>query len=488
MKKWQDLAAPDDPGSWYAAWNMWPTRRGTYETADFSSGTSVAATGSARVGYAFCGKGLTGNREYIVDSAKIWEYSGGSLTDRTGAATTATFEGTMMAQYGDVTIAVLGTGDATVYSTGGNFAALAGAPQANIVCIQSNVVLYFCTNTATDGWAASDVGDYTNYSTGESASGRIIQTPGQIKAAVPYGNDVFVFKPSAIYRMTYVGGVVKWQVQLAWNGIGCNTNGGDQYCAVATKRGVAFMSLKPSSSEWGVYLFDGSSAPILLNPFNELGDCPQPVLCYNPVDDILTIAPGNGSNASGQVTSTGPVYSDSVYYYYSFQHDMWGIGVGSAEEDRESGTGSTYGVLQGDYYARAESSSKPVYWRYRATAGNAFYRCAPVTPTASATCYLQTSKVGSNEFKTTFDRLIPQLRRRTDLGTDSASLEMTLFREREDTSAQTTRTISESSTRKRFDLNGGACSDNFARFKVTWTALDVEVDDFTVKSRPAGTD
>lgn len=489
MRKWQDLAAPDDPGSWYAVGNMWPTRRGTYETSDFSTGTSKTATGSATVYYAFCARALTGPREYVVDSAKIWEYSGGSLTDRTGTAAAAIFESVQMAQYGDVTIAALGVGRATAYSTGANFAALAGAPQAAIVCIQSNAVVFFNTNTATDGWAASDVGGYTNYSSGEAASGRIIQTPGQIKAAVPYGNDILVFKENAIYRMTYVGGVVKWQVQLAWNGLGIYQSGGTQYCAVPTKHGVAFMTLKPGTNEPGVYLFDGSSAPVMLNPNNALTESAGPfVLTYDPIEDVLCIAPGNGSNANGQITSTGGVVSTSIYYYYNLLSGAWGKGSGGAEEDRESGTSSAYGVLQGDFYARAESSSKPVYWRYRSSAGNAMYRCAPITPPSSATCFVQTAKVGRADRKTFFDRLTPLLRRRTDLGTDSASLELTLFREREDTSAQTTRTISESSTRKRFDLTGGASTDNFARFKVTWTALDVEVDDFMISSKDAGTD
>jgi hypothetical protein len=144
--------------------------------------------------------------------------------------------------------------------------------------------------------------------------------------------------------------------------------------------------------------------------------------------------------------------------------------------------------LQGDYYARAETSSKPVYWRFRNITTGAMYRCAPSAPGSSATCYLQTTKTGSEEFKTVWDRLTPRLRRRTDLGTDSASLELTLFRELEDTSAQTTRTIAESGARKRFDLMGGTAADNFARFKVTWTALDVEVDDFKIRGKPAGTD
>lgn len=496
MRKWQDLAAPDDPGSWYAVGNMWPTKRGTYETADGSTGSSVTAASSSTVVYAWRG----GGREYVVNAiatSKIWEYSAGTATDRTGGVTVGTYP--MMAAYGSVTICVMGNANATVKSTGGNFSALAGAPKGNIICVQSNAVLIFNTDTASDGWAASDVGDYTNWTTGEAASGRIITTPGDILAAVPYGNDVLVFKRNAIYRMTYVGGVVKWQVQVAWKTSGVSDQAAiigspqQKYQAVATAYGVAYKgdAFPSSGFDNGVYLFDGSSPPKPLNPFTSLANC-LPVFLYDPVEQTLILAPASGSNGSGTVKTGASTTTNSWYYYYNFQSDLWGVGFGGSGEDYQTGANagdSANGVLQGDYYERAEISTKPVYWRYLDSTTGAMTRNAPSAPGSSSSCYLQTAKVGTDEYKTAFDRLTPLLRRRTDLGTDSASLELTLFRERDDTTAQTTRTISESSTRKRFDLKGGASTDNFARFKVTWTALDVEVDDFRVaKSKIAGTD
>lgn len=483
-----DLAAPDDPGAWYAVGNMWPTKRGTYETAYVGgSGIDYTASGATTVKYAFGAKTLSGLREYVIDG-KIWEFSGSALTDRTNSVSIGSQP--MMTQYGNITICVMGASTATVSSSGGNFSALAGAPQGEIVCVQSNAVLIFNTNTSADGWAASDVGDYTNWSTGEAASGRIIATPGPVTAAVPYGNDVIVFKPDAIYRMTYVGGTVKWQIQLVWKGLGVaagSTSQAWKYQAVSTSKGAVFLDAIGNSTGYAqVYLFDGASPPVHLNPFNRFGTNTGQyhALTYSANNEMVCLAPTLGCSATG--TNELSLAVDARYFYYSLISGMWGAGNGSAGEVDSSGVGSGNGIVFGGF--AADSSyiyPKPIYWGYQGTAGN-LKRVGSGTYPSS--CYLQTSKVGSNEFKTTFDRLIPQLRRRTDLGTDSASLEMTLFREREDTSAQTTRTISESSTRKRFDLNGGACSDNFARFKVTWTALDVEVDDFTVKSRPAGTD
>ena len=498
MRKWMDLAAPDDPNAWYAISNMWPTNSGTYETADFSSPTAISNLGSGggAVQHAFIAKTLSGSREYVVDPTHIWEYSGGALTDRTGGVTIGTSLQIMMAQYGDVTICVMGSANATVKSTGGNFSSLAGAPNGEIICVQSNAVLIFNTGTSADGWAASDVGDYTNWSTGEAASGRIIQTPGPILAAVPYGNDVIVFKATSIYRMTYVGGAVKWQVQLVWNGLGTSYSGSISSAknhVVATNNGVVFLAYKAEQFTYkvGAYLFDGTSPPVQLNPFTTISEG-GPVCLYNPTSDFLIIAPAYGSSASGTYRTSGGS-AESFYYYYAFATGQWGKGSGNNGEDWESGTTfpttGVNGVLRGDFHAwNDDGSSRPIYWRYLNITTDYFNRCDATGPASFAPCYLQTTKIGSVDSKTTFSRLTPILRKRTDVGTDSVSLEMTLFREREDTSAQTTRTIAESTQRKRFDLHGGANTDNFARFKVTWTAIDAEVDDFLIISQPAGTD
>jgi hypothetical protein len=157
--------------------------------------------------YAFSGKGITSTRQFAVDGSHIWEWvSSLSITDQTGGVTVGSKP--MMAQYGDVTICAMGAGASTVKSTGGAFSALAGAPKGEIICVHKNAVLIFNTDTSADGWAASDVGDYTNWTTGEAANGRLIDIAGAITAAIPFGDAVYVFKANAIYRMTYVGGTV----------------------------------------------------------------------------------------------------------------------------------------------------------------------------------------------------------------------------------------------------------------------------------------
>lgn len=273
MRKWRNLSASADPESYYDVDGMWPTKRGTYETIDFAAGTSGAATGASQPAYAFCAKTLSGRREFVIDTAKIWEFDGVSVfTDRTNGVVVGPYP--YMAQYGNITLCVMGNTIATAYSSGGTFSALAGAPKAEIVLTQSNCVLMFNTDTSPDGWAASDVGDYTNWTTGEAASGRLLATPGPITAAIPVGNDVIVFKGNAIYRMTYVGGLIKWATQLLYTGIGCQAitvTNESKYYACAGSIGCLFVGyyeqnsgVSPQTSY--VYFYDGATQPRWVNP------------------------------------------------------------------------------------------------------------------------------------------------------------------------------------------------------------------------------
>ena len=477
MRKWMDVAAPDDPNAWFDLSDMWGTGRGSYETSDaFGSATATTAAGEQAIQAAWAFKGLSSDRAYLIGT-KIWQITPSTMaaTDRTGGITIGT--GLMMCQYGDITILARGTSNSLASSSGGNFSALAGSPSAKFVCTAANAVLAFNTSVSADGWAASDVGDYTNWSTGEAASGRILENNGPITAVVPLGNDVYVFKSDSIFRMTYVGGTVKWQIQKVVHGVGCfdpNSGAWGGSPAVATNRGIVFHGNANFSGSYSWWLYDGASPPVLLNPATTVT---AGVPTYDPIFDRLVIW------YPYQVSTF--VFRTKVYTY-SFSDGLWG----KCSEIAETVDIHAPVPVRGDQsvsFAGSTTGSLRTVFEGDGSGGSIYYR-VPVAPTSSASCYLQTTKIGASDHKTTFSRLIPQLRKRTDLGTDSASLELTLFREREDTTAQTTRTISESSGRKRFDLHGGANTDNFARFKVTWAGLDVDVDDFQVVAKPAGTD
>lgn len=472
MKKWQNLAPPDDPDSWYDVDGFWPTKENSYETADFLTGTEYTATSTGFVGYAWTGQTLSSVREFVQAQTLIWEYSAGVLTDRTGGVTVNSL---MLAAYGDVIIGATGAASgATIKSTGGNFSALAGAPAADIVVPQSNAVMLLSTATAAHGWAVSDVGDYTNWTTGEAASGTLYQTPGPIIAAVKFGADIIVFKANAIYRMRYVGGLVKWTAELLVDGIGCS----DRNAICAGRNGILFLYQVEGSTQKTVnptthfYWFDGVSYPRPVNPLTALAPGGSFFVNYSPRDDLFTVTQAKASSPFNRT------------FFYCPTADAWGQNVTPITNTQ---TGITL-PLMGDFAARplAERSPQPVMWgKESANKLKRYSHGTPIGEIASA-CYVETTKVGNPGKKTQFTRVTPILRRRVDLGTDSAALSVSTFREREDTTAAATTAVTESTQRKRFDFN---LCDNFARFKVTWTALDIEVDDVVVaKSAVAGED
>lgn len=493
MKKWQDLAPPDDPNSWYDMNGFWPTERGTYETCDAYGTADVTATSAGTPVYAWCANATPSanyNPEYILDGSKIWQYQTLSgATDRTGTAAYPTLtDSIQFIQYGVVTIGCMGAtrtgptggglpGADTIYTTGAtsNFAVLSGAPRAMCGCVQSNAVLLFWTenagggNIAEDGYAISDVGDYTNWTTGEATSGRLISTPGGVTAAIPFNNAVYVFKDSgagdgSIYRLTYVGGVVKWATELLHQGVGC------KYfkMAAAGKDGILFLGserTEAGSPTSVFYWFDGVSEPVVANQFTSIpansGTAGEFGIDYDPKRNTFSVWVGNG-----------------IVYWFNPATGAWGkYDTGVTDLVPVIGASGLFaGVAAGSRLTRA--------WRKSATNTLRLYTASGhASPT-----YIHTAKYGKPDRKTNFRRAIPLVRRRVDSGTDSVSLEMTLFREREDTTAQTTRTIAESTERKRFDLQGGAATDNFARFKLTYTDIDCEIDDVLIDAKDAGTD
>lgn len=489
MKKWQDLAPPDDQNSWYDLNGFWPTERGTYEVCDAYTNSDVTATGVGTPVYAWAANVTPSNmwdRQYVLDGSKIWSYYFDGLSfsanDKTGTATFPTLKTSIQfIQYGVVTIGCMGAtstppvgvvlpGADTIYATShtSNFAVLSGAPRAMCGCVQSNAVLLFWTedagggNIAEDGYAISDVGDYTNWTTGEATSGRLIASPGKIYAAVAFNNAAYAFKEDSIYRLNYVGGEVKWATELLHQGVGC------YYfkMAAAGKDGILFLGsvkTESGSSNAVFYWFDGVSEPVVANPFtsidgsNIVGTGGEFGIDYDPKRNTFSVWVGNG-----------------IVYFFNPATGAWGkYDTGVTDIVPEIGSAAV---------TVAGAGRLTIAWRKSAANTLKLYTASGHASPA----YIQTAKYGNPDRKTVFQRLIPKLRRRVDSGTDSVSLEMTLFRELEDTTAQTTRTITESTFRKRFDLDGGASDDNFARFKLTYTDIDAEIDDVIVKAKDGG--
>jgi len=487
VKKWKTLANPVDPSHWADVSNMWPTGRGSYETADvYGSAQSITAASEAGDGVsAWCFPIIGGSRAYYFGDY-LWQFDGSTATDRTGALGAGAIGATggHACQYGSVTIVSRGTGAGLIYSTGGNFASLAGSPSYKFVVVQSNCVLAFCDGTYGDSWAASDVGDYTNWSTGEAASGRITEATGPITGVVAYGNDVFVLKESAIFRMTYVGGTVKWQIQKVWSGVGCYpvTHAGGSAC-VATTAGIFFCGGYHEAYATGggnvrYYLFDGASPPHCVNPETKIGNgYGIPVFC--PRSEMVSVYVKD--------TTTGKNY----LYYYSIRDDAWGSASNpildvptdnSALPFRGSGWDALFGA--------AETPALPFAYGGGAAAG-VFYVVESSAPTAAAgSCYVQTHKIPGGgdlfaEGQATFGPAVPVLRRRSTYSSGSPALALTVdtYAEAHDSTAAATASVTESTIRDRFDFSK---SDSFVQLKLTATDTDIEIDDISCRVIPAG--
>jgi hypothetical protein len=483
MRKWKTayagpikkMAAPDDPGIWAEISNFVPTGRGSYASADrFSGATAIAAAGeTAGTGkYAFAATTPSGSRSYVV-GAKIWEVAsdGLSITDRTNAVTIGTYP--MMAQFGTATICVMGNATATVSSTGGNFAALAGAPKGEIVLTCANAVLIFNGDAGTlytDGWFASDVMDHTNWTTGEAASGRLLQTPGPIISACVYRDQVYVFKPGSIYRGRYVGGDVKWAWEVVSWHLGVDRPAAyahGKYACVSCKSGIAFVSHAATSDQlFGqIHFFDGVNPPVLLNPENSLSVVSSAWMFYDPVSDILGV----------QASAT-----EFAAYCYSFVDQAWGhalyanggtaIWVHGNAAERATFYGSTGTML-------------PQFW---VTGSNTLtlYESVMADGVAS-TGYLITSKVGKPNRQTLIKRATPLVRRRVNFSGGAPSVTMTLYRytERHDSSSTSNTAITEAANYQRFDITSAAPWQAL-KYAVTDTAVDIE--DILIDAQDAG--
>jgi hypothetical protein len=305
----------------------------------------------------------------------------------------------------------------------------------------------------------SDVGDYTNWSSGEWFAGQIYDGAGPIYAMVEFGGPVYSFKHDSIHRSRYVGGSVKVDTQQVWSGAGCSHRNG----AAAGATGILFAGYTKSdtgSPTTPFYWFDGVNAPILTNPFTNIGDSNSIfTIVYDIHRDIFT---------AWDTTAVVAYYFNPATMKWGRHTTPYGASPGSVKP--------VDGI--GHYGRRTPSPTSP---GWVTPSANVLRRFSPGS--ASSTGYVETTKFGTADRKLNFNRITPRIRRQTDLGTQSESVTASCFRELHDTSTSSTPTYTKSSTRYRWD---GQASDNFARFKYSFTDYDVEIDDLLPEAVPAG--
>lgn len=243
-----------------------PTAQGIFASNSLvASGQSALAAAPTS---AYTTTLLDGTRRlFAATSTKIYEASGGAWVDRSRAGNYTGTEPQSFAVFGNVVLNGNKSEAIGQASPGGAFADIATAPKAAILCTASGFVLAFNTLDGTygdrpDGWWCSGLRDQTIWTPSvstQAANGRLIDSPGAIRAAAPLGGDVVAYKSTSMYLGRYVGPPLIWAWSRVPGDIGC-----------ASKRGVVVVDTRhyfvgPDD----FYIFDGTYPRPLDAPLKE---------------------------------------------------------------------------------------------------------------------------------------------------------------------------------------------------------------------------
>lgn len=168
-------------------------------------------------------------RIFAGTQTKLYEGSSLSWNDVSSATYTGGVDNRWrFAQFGNDTIATNFTDVMQVSTSSGSFSNLAGSPpKAAIVETCAGFVLVFDYNDGVnvyhDGWWCSALQNDTSWSPSiatQAANGRLLDTPGSIRAAHALGNIMVVYKERSMYLGFYDGPPVIWRWQLVPGEVG----------------------------------------------------------------------------------------------------------------------------------------------------------------------------------------------------------------------------------------------------------------------------
>lgn len=482
MRKWVPYGDHRRSDAWIGLTNFYPTSRGSYRTAPTFIALGNAAAGPASPGTtlkAWVGYTVAGTANTVVGtSTKLYvanSLAAGTFTDRTksGGYTATQWA---FAQYGNITIAANGTDNTQWRNATGSsaFADLAGAPKCNHLVVQSNVLLALGIAGSENAWAASDVGDYTNWSTGDAVTTTpILARPGPITAAIAFKDVVLVFKRNAIFQMRYVGSPIYWTVDLICDGKGVVGPGSVCNCGEF----VVF------SGDHGVTVFDGSS-------FSDI----SPGFDSTTLNEVFFIAGTDASNFYPSENAVVFFAQNTTFYVYNFTSQRWGKFTPYLNAGSTAMTG--YAFLTGDSYARYDATQANC-WQI-ANAGICLVNLSQNpcvvrsqnawTPDGSIYATLKSSYIGDERGKTVFKRVTPisqNVYGQTTVSATGLSVVPYVGDKPDAVAATAGSAVTSSTGTNRFDV---LTTGRFGAFEVKVTGAYYEVDDVTVDAVPAGTD
>lgn len=169
---------------------------------------------------------LAGARRVFAGTAtSLFELSSGAWANvsRTGGYSGGSDTRWMFAAFGNAALAC--NGGTIQRSETGSFADITGAPTAEIIFSVGAFVMALNTSEATDQWhccAAYDETDWTESVATQSASGRLVASPGALTAGARLGEYAIAYKAKSIYLGQYVGAPAVWDwVQVPGGDAGC---------------------------------------------------------------------------------------------------------------------------------------------------------------------------------------------------------------------------------------------------------------------------
>lgn len=249
-------ADPTTPGIFTMCENIVPTING------FSAAKTPISVGAPALAAECRGAGIitrldNARRLFAATPTAIYELVAGAWVaqSRVGGYSVGGENRFRFAQFGNATLAT-NQMDKIQVSVSGAFADIADAPQARIIETVAGFVLAFATvdpvnGDQSDRWWCSGLYDHTAWTPSQAtqaANGRLIDSPGEIRAAKKLGNDIVAYKEKSMYLGRYVGPPIIW----AWQQIPGEIGALSQESVVSIDTAHVFIG---NDDFW---LFDGS--------------------------------------------------------------------------------------------------------------------------------------------------------------------------------------------------------------------------------------
>lgn len=231
---------PTMPGIITGCTNLIPTLRG-YAGGPSGVDVGMDALAAAALTATICTKLDATNRFFVGTATKLYEKSTSSWTDvsRATAYNASTENPWRFAQFGNTSLAV-NKGDVLQSIAGGADFADLTAPKAACMCVASSFVLLGNTNDSglgitggpnaddLDRWWCSAINDETDWAPDaavtQCATGRLVDTPGAIKAIKSLGYEAVVYKERSMYLGRYAGPPTVWDWYLIPGEVGCSSH------------------------------------------------------------------------------------------------------------------------------------------------------------------------------------------------------------------------------------------------------------------------